>query len=87
MFLINYVPLLYPKYVPAVIETIPQRQEFWRVLNAAADTIFNLQVMVNNAPQPLRCWRSMAFPLSAEQARLPASLLKSSSRPAHARNS
>ena len=63
---INYVPLLYPKYVPAVIETIPHRQEFWRVLNAAADTIFNLQVMVNNAPQPLRLLAIDGVPLSAE---------------------
>jgi len=63
---INYVPLLYPKYVPAVIQTSPRRQEFWRVLNAAADTIFDLQVLVNNVPQPVRLLAIDGVPLSAE---------------------
>ena len=51
---LNYVPVLYPDYVPSVIQTNPRQQEFWRVLNAAADTIFDLQVMVNNTPRSLR---------------------------------
>ncbi|MGA9206560.1 MAG: multicopper oxidase domain-containing protein [Terriglobales bacterium] len=62
---LNYVPLLYPDYVPAVIQTNPQQQEFWRVLNAAADTIFDLQVIVNNVPRSVRLLAIDGVPLSA----------------------
>lgn len=48
---LNYVPITYPNYVPATIVTKPERKEFWRVLNAAADTIFNLELLVNGIPQ------------------------------------
>src|SRR5579871_217853 len=41
---VNYVPILYPMNRPAVISAQPGRREFWRVLNAAADTYFDLQV-------------------------------------------
>jgi FtsP/CotA-like multicopper oxidase with cupredoxin domain len=51
---LNYVPVVYPQNLPAVIQAAPGRKEFWRVLNAGAGTIFDLQVMVNNSPQPLR---------------------------------
>jgi FtsP/CotA-like multicopper oxidase with cupredoxin domain len=36
---INYVPVLYPAYTPAVIQTAPSEKQFWRVLNASADTL------------------------------------------------
>lgn len=61
---LNYVPVLYPDYSPAVLETAPHRAEFWRVLNAAADTIFDLQMIVNNAPQGLRLVAIDGVPLS-----------------------
>ena len=41
---INSVPMLYPMNRPAVIAAQPGRREFWRVLNAAADTYFDLQI-------------------------------------------
>ena len=51
---INFVPVTYPEYQPATIETPPGENELWRVLNAGADTILNLQLLLNHAPQPLR---------------------------------
>ena len=42
---LNYVPVLYPLYQPAVMLVRPGQREFWRVLNAAADTFFNLQLL------------------------------------------
>jgi FtsP/CotA-like multicopper oxidase with cupredoxin domain len=51
---INYVPVLYPVYELARIETAPSQKELWRVLNAAADTIFNLQIVATGVPQPVR---------------------------------
>jgi FtsP/CotA-like multicopper oxidase with cupredoxin domain len=36
---LNYVPISYPHNIPAVIGMKPGGKEFWRVVNAAADTI------------------------------------------------
>jgi FtsP/CotA-like multicopper oxidase with cupredoxin domain len=41
---INYVPVPYPKYPTAVIKMKPLEQQFWRVLNACADTYLDLGV-------------------------------------------
>jgi FtsP/CotA-like multicopper oxidase with cupredoxin domain len=41
---INYIPVPYPKYPPAVIEMRPRERELWRVLNASADTYLALYV-------------------------------------------
>jgi FtsP/CotA-like multicopper oxidase with cupredoxin domain len=51
---INYVPVLYKQYVPAKIQFTPNRKEFWRVLNAAAGTFFDLQIISEGKPQPLQ---------------------------------
>jgi FtsP/CotA-like multicopper oxidase with cupredoxin domain len=50
---INYVPVPYPKYPPAVIKMKPLAREFWRVLNASADTYVNLYVEFAGKRQPL----------------------------------
>ncbi len=42
---LNYVPILYPLYKPAILIVRPQQREFWRVLNASADTFFDLQLL------------------------------------------
>jgi len=42
---VNYVPVMYPLYKPALMVVRPQQREFWRVLNAAADTFFDLQIL------------------------------------------
>jgi FtsP/CotA-like multicopper oxidase with cupredoxin domain len=51
---LNYVPISYPAYTPAVIDIDPRKPEFWRVVNAAADTIMDLQVRFDGRPQPLQ---------------------------------
>jgi len=50
---INYVPVPYPDYTPAVIEMKPGERQLWRVLNASAITYLNLAVLFNRVPQPL----------------------------------
>jgi FtsP/CotA-like multicopper oxidase with cupredoxin domain len=50
---INYVPVPYPDYTPAVIETRPGEKQLWRVLNASAITYLNLSVLYNRVPQEL----------------------------------
>jgi FtsP/CotA-like multicopper oxidase with cupredoxin domain len=55
---INYVPLEFQAatctYTPAVIEMQAGRQEFWRVANASSDTILDIQIQHDGAPQPLQ---------------------------------
>ncbi len=50
---INFVPVPYPDYPPAVITMKPGEKQLWRVLNASAITYLNLEVLFNRAPQKL----------------------------------
>jgi FtsP/CotA-like multicopper oxidase with cupredoxin domain len=61
---INYVPVPYPEYPPAVIEMKPEERQLWRVLNASAITYLNLEVVFNRAPQPLGLVALDGVPLS-----------------------
>ena len=44
---INFIPVPYPDYPVATIQTQPLTRELWRVLNASADTYVNLGVLFN----------------------------------------
>jgi FtsP/CotA-like multicopper oxidase with cupredoxin domain len=61
---INYVPVPYPDYPPAVIQMRPQERQLWRVLNASAITYLNLAVLFNRAPQPLELVAMDGVPMS-----------------------
>jgi FtsP/CotA-like multicopper oxidase with cupredoxin domain len=50
---INFVPVPYPDYRPAVIEMKPEEQQLWCVLNASGITYLNLQLLYGQTPQPL----------------------------------
>jgi FtsP/CotA-like multicopper oxidase with cupredoxin domain len=50
---INYVPVPYPDYAPAVIEMRPKERQLWRFLNASAITYLNIEVLFNHLPQSL----------------------------------
>jgi FtsP/CotA-like multicopper oxidase with cupredoxin domain len=50
---INYVPVPYPDYPPAIIEMKPGERQLWRVLNASAITYLNLAVLCDRQPQSL----------------------------------
>jgi FtsP/CotA-like multicopper oxidase with cupredoxin domain len=51
---LNYVPIIYPDNVPSIIQTTVGEKEFWRVTNAAADTIADLQVVYDGKAQKLQ---------------------------------
>jgi len=51
---INYVPVIFPAYQPATVATAPSQRELWRVLNAGANTILDLQVVVHGVPQGVK---------------------------------
>ena len=44
---LNFVPVPYPDYPPAVIAMKPGERQLWRVLNASAITYLNLQLIFN----------------------------------------
>jgi FtsP/CotA-like multicopper oxidase with cupredoxin domain len=50
---LNYVPVPSPAFTPAVIQMKPGERQLWRVLNASADTIIDLQLVYDEMPQPL----------------------------------
>jgi hypothetical protein len=50
---INFVPVPYPDYRPAIIEMKPDEQQLWRVVNASGITYLNLEVLFGHTPQPL----------------------------------
>jgi FtsP/CotA-like multicopper oxidase with cupredoxin domain len=50
---INFVPVPYPDYPPAVIKMKPDEQQLWRVVNASALTYLNLEVLFDRRAQPL----------------------------------
>ncbi len=50
---VNFVPVPFPDYRPAIIETKPDERKFWRVLNASALTYLDLQVLIGNQQQQL----------------------------------
>ena len=49
---LNFVPVMDPIYRPAIIEGRSGQREFWRVLNASADTYFDLQLRAGTAEAP-----------------------------------
>lgn len=51
---LNYVPVPFPHYPPAVVEMKSGLKEFWRVANASADTIVDLQLQYDGVAQPLQ---------------------------------
>jgi FtsP/CotA-like multicopper oxidase with cupredoxin domain len=62
---INYVPVPYPDYPPALISIRPHERQLWRVLNASAITYLNLAVLFNHKTQPLGIVALDGVPLNA----------------------
>jgi len=50
---INFVPVPYPSYAPAVIKLRPRERQLWRILNASAITYLDLQLLIDNQLQAL----------------------------------
>jgi FtsP/CotA-like multicopper oxidase with cupredoxin domain len=50
---INFVPVPYPDYPPAVIKLRPGERQLWRILNASAITYLDLQLLFDDKLQAL----------------------------------
>lgn len=51
---LNYVPVVYPVYRPAIVKMHAGEKEFWRVVNASANSIFDIQLKYDGVQQPLQ---------------------------------
>ncbi len=61
---LNYVPIKFPRYVPATIHTRPQERQLWRFVNSAANTIIHLQVLYNHVPQTMEVYAVDGVPMA-----------------------
>jgi FtsP/CotA-like multicopper oxidase with cupredoxin domain len=59
----NFVPVVYPDNKTALIK-VTGSKEFWRVVNAASDTILNLQVLVDGIAQPMQMLATDGVPIT-----------------------
>jgi len=50
---LNFIPIPYPEYTPSVVEMRSGERQLWRVVNASADTILDLQLQYDDEPQNL----------------------------------
>ncbi len=64
---LNYVPITYPDYTPATLHIKPSQRQFWRVANAGADSILNLQLQYDGVPQPLEIVSLDGIPVGSAQ--------------------
>ena len=51
---LNYATIPFPNYTPVVLPMPARQRQLWRVLNAGADTILDLQLQYDGVAQPLR---------------------------------
>lgn len=63
---INFVPVPFPEYQPAVIMMRPSEKQFWRVLNASAITYVDVQLLMNSVPQSLGIVAIDGIPINHE---------------------
>jgi len=63
---LNYVPVPAPAFTPAVIAMKPTEKQFWRVLNASADSTIDLQLQYDGTPQPLEVVGLDGIPIGSQ---------------------
>jgi FtsP/CotA-like multicopper oxidase with cupredoxin domain len=72
---LNYIPVPYPDYTPAVIPMKPLEKQFWRVVNASADTILDLQLQYDGKPQALQIVALDGVPVGSQDGTAKGSIL------------
>ena len=63
---INFVPVAFPSYRPAVIKLRPAERQLWRILNASAITYLDLQLLVGDRLQALGVVALDGVPINAD---------------------
>ena len=63
---VNYIPIPYPTYPPALIPVNTLKKQFWRVGNLAADTILDVQLLYDGVPQVLQLVALVGVPTGSQ---------------------
>jgi FtsP/CotA-like multicopper oxidase with cupredoxin domain len=63
---LNYVPVPFPNYTPAVIAMKPSEKQLWRLLNASADTILDVELDYDGNAQPLQVVALDGVPIGSQ---------------------
>jgi FtsP/CotA-like multicopper oxidase with cupredoxin domain len=50
---VNYIPVAYPAFTPALLVSRPNQRQLWRVANTSADTILDVELKYDGVTQPL----------------------------------
>src|SRR5262249_45524421 len=74
---LNFVPVSFPEYQPAVIKMRTGERQVWRVLNASAITYLDLQVLFDEKPQMVGVVALDGIPLNENGAAPPRTLWQS----------
>jgi FtsP/CotA-like multicopper oxidase with cupredoxin domain len=77
---LNFVPISYvatpqPGFIPSIIRIKQGQREFWRVANASADTILDLQLLYDRHAQPLTVVGFDGVPVGSQDGTAPGKLL------------
>lgn len=72
---LNYVPISYPALTPAIIDMAPNEHQFWRVVNASADTILDLQVVYDDKPQSIQLVALDGVPVGSQDGTMQGKLI------------
>jgi FtsP/CotA-like multicopper oxidase with cupredoxin domain len=72
---VNYVPINFPDLKPAIIKMQKGTQEFWRVVNAGANTIMDIEVVYDGVAQPLQIAAFDGVPTGSKDGRKQGTLL------------
>jgi FtsP/CotA-like multicopper oxidase with cupredoxin domain len=63
---LNFVPISYPQEIPAILRMRSGEKELWRVVNASADSLLDLQVLYDGCPQPLQVVGRDGVPIDSQ---------------------
>jgi FtsP/CotA-like multicopper oxidase with cupredoxin domain len=72
---LNYVPIPSPRYTPGTVLMKPSEKQFWRVLNASADTIIDLRLQYDGVAQPLAVVALDGVPTGSQDGTAPGSTI------------
>jgi len=72
---VNYAPIAFPNYTPVIAPIKPLERQFWRVVNASADTILDLQLRYDGKIQPLQIVALDGVPTGSQDGTTPGAII------------
>ncbi len=63
---VNYIPLGGPAFIPAQFSMKPGERQFWRIVNSAAVSILDLQLLYDGVPQVMKIVSLDAVPIGSQ---------------------